>query len=255
MILRRIAGHLKQQHWTGAFIELAIVILGVFIGLQANNWNQARVHRADERAFLLQLREEITGDDKALRYQSRYVAQVVASGRRALAYLKGGKDCTTGCDGLLIDFFDASQVWGAPYDQTRYQQAQRLGYPSNPSTRRAVEAFYKSIGGWLAVNQTPPTYRARVRGHFTPAAAEALWQGCWRRPAGGLEELPHGCARALEKLDTTAMLREIRTDNALIPELQYWLGQNILALTFYPQSHLLAKAAEAAITRDAEDTK
>ena len=37
---------------------------------------------------------------------------------------------------------------------------------------------------------------------------------------------------------------------ALIPELQYWLGQNILALTFYPQSHLLAKAAEAAITRD-----
>lgn len=255
MILHRVINHMKSQHWTGAFIELLIVVLGVFIGLQANNWNQARVHRADERAFLLQLREEIAGDDQALSYQSRYVAQVVASGRRALAYLEGGKDCTSGCEGLLIDFFEASQVWGAPYDQTRYQQAQRLGYPSNPSTRRAVEGFYKSIGGWRAVNTTPPAYRARVRGHFTPAAAEALWKGCWQRPAGGLEELSRGCAGALKKLDTAAMLHGIRTDSALIPELQYWLGQNILALTFYSQSHQLARMAEAAITREAGDTK
>jgi len=51
------------------------------------------------------------------------------------------------------------------------------------------------------------------------------------------------------------MLHDIRADSALIPELQYWLGQNMLALTFYPQSHLLAKAAEAAITRDAGATK
>lgn len=129
MMFSRFARHMKHQHWMAVFLDFVIVVVGVFIGLQANNWNQARVHRADERAFLLQLREEIAGDDQALRYQSRYVAQVVASGRRALAYLKGGKDCTSGCEGLLIDFFDASQVWGAPYDQTRYQQAQRLGYP------------------------------------------------------------------------------------------------------------------------------
>ncbi len=255
MIFSRFIRNMKGQHWLAFFIDFVIVVVGVFLGIQASNWNQARVHRADERAFLLQLREEIAGDDQALSYQSRYVAQVVESGRRALAYLKAGKDCTSRCERLLIDFFLASQVWGAPYDQTRYQQAQRLGYPSNPSTRRAVEDFYKSIGGWRAVNTTPPAYRARVRSHFTPVAAEALWKGCWKRPAGGLEELSHGCAGALKKLDMVAMLHQIRADRALIPELQFWLGQNILALTFYPQSHLLAKAAEAAITRDARGTK
>lgn len=42
MIHSRLVEHLKKQHWTGALIELVIVILGVFIGLQANNWNTQR---------------------------------------------------------------------------------------------------------------------------------------------------------------------------------------------------------------------
>ena len=50
MILRRIVENLKQQHWTSVFIELAVVVFGVFIGLQVDNWNQARSDRAAERA-------------------------------------------------------------------------------------------------------------------------------------------------------------------------------------------------------------
>ncbi len=51
MILRRIASHLKQQHWTGVLIELVIVVLGVFIGLQAQDWNAARLARADAHEY------------------------------------------------------------------------------------------------------------------------------------------------------------------------------------------------------------
>jgi hypothetical protein len=51
LILRRIVEHMRQQHWTAVFIELAIVVFGVFIGLQANNWNEARLER--QRAAVL----------------------------------------------------------------------------------------------------------------------------------------------------------------------------------------------------------
>lgn len=51
MTLRRIASHLKQQHWTGVLIELVIVVLGVFIGLQAQDWNAARLARADAHEY------------------------------------------------------------------------------------------------------------------------------------------------------------------------------------------------------------
>lgn len=35
MILNRTIEHMKKQHWTGAFIERAMAIPGVFIGLLA----------------------------------------------------------------------------------------------------------------------------------------------------------------------------------------------------------------------------
>jgi len=39
MILRRVIEHVKNQHWTAVWIDLIIVILGVFIGTQVSNWN------------------------------------------------------------------------------------------------------------------------------------------------------------------------------------------------------------------------
>ena len=38
--------HMKKHHWSGVFIQLVIVVVGVFIGLQGNNWNQARADAA-----------------------------------------------------------------------------------------------------------------------------------------------------------------------------------------------------------------
>ena len=61
MILRRLTQHLKQQHWTGVFIELVIVILGVFIGMQVQDWNAARIARADLNQQLISLRQATGG--------------------------------------------------------------------------------------------------------------------------------------------------------------------------------------------------
>lgn len=59
MILRRIAVALKQQDWTTVLIEFAMVIFGVLIALQLNNWNEARQDRIDERAILVRLHAEV----------------------------------------------------------------------------------------------------------------------------------------------------------------------------------------------------
>ena len=59
MILRRLVQSLKQQHWTGVFIELVIVVLGVFIGMQVSNWNADRGDRAAEIGYLSGLKEDV----------------------------------------------------------------------------------------------------------------------------------------------------------------------------------------------------
>ncbi|MGA9334705.1 MAG: hypothetical protein WBV39_10555, partial [Rudaea sp.] len=69
MILRRIASHLKQQHWTGVLIELVIVILGVFIGLQVDNWNQARSDVRLGHDYVRRLTRDLTENLAGVRAQ------------------------------------------------------------------------------------------------------------------------------------------------------------------------------------------
>ena len=53
MVLRRLSESLKAQNWAVVFSELLIVIVGVYIGLQVNTWNEERVDT--------QRREQIIG--------------------------------------------------------------------------------------------------------------------------------------------------------------------------------------------------
>ena len=42
MILRRITDAFRKQDWFPVAVETLIVVFGVFIGLQVNNWNEER---------------------------------------------------------------------------------------------------------------------------------------------------------------------------------------------------------------------
>ena len=43
MLPRRLRNYVESQNWTAIVIELLVVVLGVFIGLQVDNWNQTRI--------------------------------------------------------------------------------------------------------------------------------------------------------------------------------------------------------------------
>jgi hypothetical protein len=59
VILRRIVQHLKGHNWVAVGLELVIVVLGVFIGMQVSNWNEARRDRQGEQEYLDRLRQEL----------------------------------------------------------------------------------------------------------------------------------------------------------------------------------------------------
>lgn len=59
MLLRRVIEHVRKQEWTAIWIDLAIVVVGVFIGIQVANWNEARADRAAYEAALGRLAAEI----------------------------------------------------------------------------------------------------------------------------------------------------------------------------------------------------
>ena len=66
MILRRAAEHVKAQNWFAVTIDLLIVIVGVFIGIEMANWNQARQDRVEERRYYGQLLLDLRADLETL---------------------------------------------------------------------------------------------------------------------------------------------------------------------------------------------
>ena len=79
MILRRVIAHFKKQEWTAIAIDFVIVVMGVFVGMQVNNWNESAQSRAKEALVLEQLRGEFTDTVASLREaESRGAARLEA---------------------------------------------------------------------------------------------------------------------------------------------------------------------------------
>lgn len=64
MILRRIADAIRQQNWFTVVLEILIVVAGIFIGLQVDDWNNLRKDRSDEQHYLNRLHDEILNAEK-----------------------------------------------------------------------------------------------------------------------------------------------------------------------------------------------
>lgn len=59
MILARLTRAFRKQDWFTVVVETLIVVFGVFIGLQVNNWNAERQTRIGEIRYLERLREDV----------------------------------------------------------------------------------------------------------------------------------------------------------------------------------------------------
>ena len=58
MLLRRIIEHVKVQNWTAVLLDLLIVVVGVFIGIQVANWNDERQAQVERDTSLDRLHSE-----------------------------------------------------------------------------------------------------------------------------------------------------------------------------------------------------
>ena len=52
MIIRRLATAIQNQDWFTVFVEFLLIIVGLLVALQIDNWNQLRKDRLDEEYYL-----------------------------------------------------------------------------------------------------------------------------------------------------------------------------------------------------------
>ena len=137
MIRRRIIENLRNQQWIAVGIELLIVILGVFIGLQASNWNQERASAAQAANFAARLKvdhklgENLSSTMSRLKADLReeywgyqlqiiYSRQVLANADRAVSALEGKTAMSD--EALVVSAYRATQYKQRPRRRSTYDE-------------------------------------------------------------------------------------------------------------------------------------
>ena len=88
MILRRLTDAFRKQDWFTVAVETLIVVLGVFLGIQLGNWNEARVEKHLSRTYVDRLINELQLEQQTIEIQIDYYTEVLAAVRRAAALLE-----------------------------------------------------------------------------------------------------------------------------------------------------------------------
>ena len=107
MILRRVVEHLKHLHWTTIAIDLLIVVIGVFIGMQASILNQQRATDEQSAVSTARLKADLREEDWGYRFLIAYNREVLANADQAVGALDGTAPLPD--EVLLVSAYRATQ--------------------------------------------------------------------------------------------------------------------------------------------------
>ena len=66
MMLRRLAGYLRNDNWFTVILELVIVVVGLFLAFQLDRWYESQRSKAGLQAHLVSLAEDFTENETRL---------------------------------------------------------------------------------------------------------------------------------------------------------------------------------------------
>ncbi len=87
MILRRLVEGFRRQDWFTVIVEFLVVVGGIYIGLQADDWNRARLQKAEEAEYLARLADDLRYSISTSQWQIEWMSRHSARGKMILAAL------------------------------------------------------------------------------------------------------------------------------------------------------------------------
>ena len=239
MVIRRIRHHVETHNWFAVTIDLAIVVVGVFLGAQANSWNERRLEHDQSISYRSRLVDELDFNARQFAQQVSYYEQVRGHALATLAALEA-RSSQPG-EALLVDAYQSTQIDITPGKHFIYDEmvssglVDRLG--SEKVQAKASDYYLVNAAVEATFNVVPP-YRALMRS-LIPHAAQAKI----RAQCGDIDvthegrligsRLPDKCDVSLDPEVIATGVANIRREPRMHTELNRylsWLNEKIESL-------------------------
>ena len=205
VILRRLVEHAKTQNWFAVALDFFIVVLGVFIGIQAASWNQARQDRQEERRYYAQLLVDLRVDLETFSGAERRANRYDEAAQMVLDRLGGKAPPQSSPGRMAMAIHQAGWVFIPYAARGTYNELVSTGnlrLLRNPELKSEIAHYYASFDEnrqwdsllrdqqseyWSETAGIVPrsVVRAALRGSeptITPTEDGAIWQAARSHP-------------------------------------------------------------------------
>jgi hypothetical protein len=225
MIYKRAVAKLRAQDWFAIAIELAIVIVGVFIGMQVSNWNEAAAERREAKRMVAEVRPGLQQFDQALESAEQYFATAGRYGDTAFA--GWARDPKVSDEQFVIAAYQASQITQIAMNGASWTQiygGDKLSKLPDPELRGDLAGVMALDFGQLGLASVATPYRQDVREIIPQDIQQAIRAHCgdttFRGPAM-VTVLPAKCDLDFPAERWTAAAHDLRAEPQLVKELRW----------------------------------
>jgi hypothetical protein len=182
MIMRRLSSGLKRQDWMAISIELAIVIVGVFVGNWVNDWSQGRAADRETHDLLVELRPEMSRQRASMESIRNYL-QVTAD-YADVAFAGWRRDPAVSDVQFVIAAYQASQAYGLSANGQTWAEifgGDQLRRIKNSAISTPLQRLMTYDYSLLSYDRLNSKYRDQVRLVIPNDIQRQIRQGCGDR--------------------------------------------------------------------------
>ena len=230
MPIRRISKHVKDQNWFAVCLDLVIVFLAVFIGLQADSWNEDRIAEKTAKTYYTRLIVDLNAELRQRQARVVYYKKTKTHAEAALSSLRTSKQ-SLGTD-FLIDAYQATQRWSYTEQRTTYDELIGVGIANaipNADIRSKLANVYINLETSNITQQEPTPFRDRLRHEMLHEVQSKIREVCGDRfvfqESGQVYlELPEICDVEIDARLAEEALRELQAYDGFAKDLAHHIA-------------------------------
>lgn len=236
MIFKRVAANLRGQNWSAIAIELAIVIVGVFVGTQVSNWNAERLEKHETQRMLEQLEPNL----KLLTdyYASARLYYATTRSYASTAFAGWRRDPAVDDREFVIAAYQASQIIGIGTNGSTWATvlgADQLRRIDDLAIRNNLSYLMSADYTQLDLPSVNTPYRQNVRRLIPDELQEAIRERCGDVTPSSAQQLsfilPATCDLEIEADDAAKAAAILRANPTLAQDLQWHMAAQSALLT------------------------
>ena len=227
MLLRRVIEHVKAQNWTAVALDFVIVVVGVFIGIQMANWNEARAEKKLATALASQLLADLKQDRVLAQLVLDYFSAVSDAAHVTIDQLD---DPDTDPEAFAVNAYNATEFMITPQHRSTYDEllaTGSLGLVGDANFRNLLVLYYRqdsmqTLGQYVRDS----AYRETLRRTMPHSVQEAVRSACGDiyGDSGYIIGLKVDCELGMPEDDLRAAVEAIRTRPSMAEDLRFYLS-------------------------------